>query len=67
METIAIYAEHCTRAGNRCYKDEPGDDATFHPVTVEEYKRLRRAARHAPAGRDLYLRRAARAVMDALR
>jgi hypothetical protein len=65
---IYLYAECCTRAGHRCYKDADGrDDVTVHDVTVKEYKRLRRMARRASAGQDLYLRRCAREVMAALR
>lgn len=68
VEVIYIYDEHSNLAGHRCYKDaEDRDDVNQHDVTVAEYKRLRRLSRIAGAGRDLYLRRCARAVIDALR
>jgi len=68
-EVIYVYAEHHNLAGSRCWKDVDGrdDDVEQHDVTVSEYKRLRRMSRRAGAGRDLFLRRAARQVMAALR
>jgi hypothetical protein len=68
VEVIYIYAESHTLAGGRCWKDADGrDDVEQHDVTVDEYKRLRRMARRAHAGRDLFLRRCAHQVMAALR
>jgi hypothetical protein len=70
-QTIAVYAEHCTRSGQRYYRanadDLNNDDVLRLDVTVDEYKRLRRASRKAGAGRDIFLRRCARSVMEALR
>jgi hypothetical protein len=72
---VAIYAEHCVRAGERAWEIEEENrqthDADWHEGTETELRetaiRLYRAAvesRHA--GRDLYERRAARTLADAV-
>lgn len=68
VEFIYTYSEFHTLSGRRCWKDADGrDDVEQHDVTVTEYKRLRRMARRACAGHDLFLLRTAREVMKALR
>jgi len=69
---IAIFAEHCTMAGqspsqDRIAQSADSDDWSWWPLTNESVRFLREQARAASGGHASYLRRCAETILDAMR
>jgi hypothetical protein len=68
-EVICIYAQHTNMAGRRAWKADPteeNDDVILADLTKEEVERFERLAALSGAGSDLFYRRCASTVTDAL-
>ena len=71
---IAVYAEHCTMAGQRNWKaedegrkeTEDNADVLWVRASRAEARIYRKMAKTAGAGRDLYFRRIAETIEEAI-